>query len=82
MCQTFKHSNSHWDLQKFAVWLFLPRHVEDVIQIILFFTGAYTAYDISVQVLHILGIDQLFEDAVKRMGADMVSDAGDEFPLK
>lgn len=53
-----------------------------MIQIILFFTGAYTAYDISVQVLHILGIDQLFEDAVKRMGADMVSDAGDEFPLK
>lgn len=59
-------------IKDFAIWLFSASHVEDVIQIILFLSGLARPISISIQTLHIFGIDEMFAEAIEKIGVKIV----------
>jgi hypothetical protein len=45
-----------------------PTHIDGLIQIILFITGMDAPVDLSLAVLQLFGIDQLFVKAIEKIG--------------
>ena len=56
----------------FGIWLFSLSHVEDIIQIILYLSGLAQPISITIQTLHIFGIEKMFAEAITKMGVKIV----------